>query len=339
MTRRAFGILTAALALAVCAGCGSTAHTTTPAVRSVTPTPAASPTDPLFLADFDDGTGVVRAGRDAPVWRDPGAVGALDGSAVFSIRAGRGVSHLVRLDPNEGTATSAGWPVPAGLSISAVAPAGRWIAITDRTRGYGAQGRTSTDLAIFDSATGTTSHLLSLPGDLQPEAFSTDGTLVFVLRYFPGHYRVETIEIANGTVVDTIDRDKVPVEDMHGHAVHGVMSADRTLLATLYRDPTDGAEPAFVHVLDLAHGWSYCADLPAPFGTGAPGTDAVQLLADDVLEVAATQANRVADLHIEAVRTPLLHVPISYRNGTIPAPPSSITSIPGFDHIIAPIAG
>jgi len=58
---------------------------------------------------------------------------------------------------------------------------------------------------------------------------------------------------------------------MHGHPVHGVLSADHTLLATLYRDPSDDDEPAFVHVLDLSHGWSFCADLPAPFGTGPAG--------------------------------------------------------------------
>ena len=126
-------------------------------------------------------------------------------------------------------------------------------------------------VVVFDTSTGTDAAPLTLTGDVQPEAFSIDGSLVFALNYVGDHYRVQTIELATGERYDTNDRDKVPPEDMHGQAVHGVMSKDRTLLATLYRNPGDADEPAFVHVLDLQHGWSYCADLPAPFGTGPPG--------------------------------------------------------------------
>lgn len=125
---------------------------------------------------------------------------------------------------------------------------------------------------------------------------------------------------------------------MHGHAIHGVLSADHTLLATLYRDPTDDAEPAFVHVLDLQNGWSYCADLPEPFGTGAPGSDAIQLLRNDVVEVAATEASRIADVRIDAVHTPLSPVTVTYRTGTIAPPPASLTAISGFDHVIASLS-
>ncbi len=111
-------------------------------------------------------------------------------------------------------------------------------------------------------------------GDLRPEAFSVDGQLVFALDYRGDHYRVQTIDLATGDRYDTSDRDKtLPPEDMNGAAVRGVLSADRTLLATLYRNPGDADEPAFVHVLDLQNGWSYCADLPPPFGTGAVGSD------------------------------------------------------------------
>ena len=116
---------------------------------------------------------------------------------------------------------------------------------------------------MFDPGTGTETHRLVLSGNLRPEAFSVDGTLIFALDYRGDHYRVQTINLASGERYDTSDRDKVvQPEDMHGSSVRGVMSADRTLLATLYRDPGNAKEPAFVHVLDLEHGWSYCADLP-----------------------------------------------------------------------------
>ena len=41
---------------------------------------------------------------------------------------------------------------------------------------------------------------------------------------------------------------------MTGHRVRGVLSEDRQLLATLYQDPGNAEEPAFVHVLGLRYG-------------------------------------------------------------------------------------
>jgi hypothetical protein len=125
---------------------------------------------------------------------------------------------------------------------------------------------------------------------------------------------------------------------MHGESVHGVMSADRTLLATLYRNPADDDEPAFVHVLDLEDGWSYCADLPAPFGTGPVGSDAIALTPTGTIVVAATTFDRLAEIHIDAVRTPGdSPVPLQIRRGTIAPPAATLRSIPGFEYVIAPL--
>ena len=334
MTRRVLVTITASLLVAIAGGCGSSGHTATSEVKVVSP-PVARGT--LQLAAFADGVGAVATGRTEPVWHEPGAVAALDGSVVFSIRSDPGSApRLVRLDPRTGGETAA-WAVPTGLAIAAVAPGGTWIALTNRRPGYGAQGLTNTTLAIFDTSAGSVSHLLNLPGDVQPEAFSTDGTLVFALHYFPDHYRVQTIAVDGTLVSDTFGRDKTPAEDMHGHPIHGVLSTDHTLLATLYRDPTSDDEPAFVHVLDLKNGWSFCADLPAPFGAGAPGTDAIQLTPNDVVEVAATQAHRLADIQIDAVHTPMTPVPVTYRAGTIAPPPAEFTALPGFEYVIGAV--
>jgi hypothetical protein len=124
---------------------------------------------------------------------------------------------------------------------------------------------------------------------------------------------------------------------MHGHPIHGVLSADHTMLATLYRDPTSDDQPAFVHVLDLRGGWSFCTDLPAPFGTGAPGTDAIQMTPNDVVEVAATEAHRLADIQIDAVHTQMTPVPVTYRDGTIAPPPAAFTALPGFEYVIGAV--
>jgi hypothetical protein len=244
-----------------------------------------------------------------------GAVAALDGSAAFSIRDG----HLVRIDPNT-NAEMASWPLPRGaVSINAVAPGGRWVALTDYPSGYDpAQQRASTELVVFDPAAGTEAHRIALEGDVRPEAFSVDGKLVFALDYRGDHYRVQTIILATGERADTSNRDKtLQREDMTGTSVRGVLNADYTLLATLYRNPGNADEPAFVHILDLVHAWAYCADLPQPFGTGPPGSDRIELTLHDTVIVTATQASRVAEIHIDEVHQPITKpVTVDYRDLT-----------------------
>ncbi|MDP9334358.1 MAG: hypothetical protein M3Q30_13800 [Actinomycetota bacterium] len=335
MAVRAIVIGAAVVVLTFTGGCGSGERNATPVVKVAN---AAPTTAPLMLAQFDKGVGAVSTESSAPTWFEPGAVAALDGSAIFSIRHDdtAGSDRLARIDPRRG-GVSATWPLRSGLSIDAVAPAGQWVALTDRRPGYGSQGRASTEVVVFDPRAGAEVHRRALTGDVQPEAFSVDGARMFALDYRGDHYRVQTIELRTGLRYDTSDRNKVvAAEDMRGRAVHGVMSADRTLLATLYRNPGDADEPAFVHVLDLENGWSYCADLPAPFGTGPPGTDAIELTPGDTVIVAATPAQRLAEIHIVAVHTPgTSPVPVTFRAGTIPPPSSAFASMPGFGYVIA----
>jgi hypothetical protein len=333
MTPRALAIGTAVLGLTIASGCGSGSGATS-AVKIANPVHL---TTPAVLAEFDNGIGAVSAESPLPLWQEPDAVAALDGSAVFSIRHDEGGERLVGIDRRSGVATSS-WPLRrSGLSISAVAPAGRWVALTDRRHGYGSQGRAVTEVVVFDPRAGREVHQMVLTGDVQPEAFSVDGTLLFALDYRGDHYRVQTIELRTGDRYDTSDRDKtVAAEDMHGQSVRGVMSADRTLLATLYRNPGNVHEPAFVHVLDLQHGWSYCADLPQPFGTGPSGTDAIELTPAHTVVVAATKSGRLAEIHIDAVHTPGdTPVPVAFRNGTITPAGTTFLSMPGFDYVIA----
>ena len=330
MTPRLILIGTVA-ALALGGACSSGGKGATHLVQVADPTPAG----PLLLAEFEAGVGAVSETASAPAWMEPGAVAALDASAVYSIRA----DELVRLDPRSGAAQSS-WPrPPGGLSISAVAPGGRWVALTNRARGYGNQGRASTEVVVFDAKAGAEVHRMPLTGDVQPEAFSVDGRFVFALDYRVDYYRVQTIDVANGMRYDTSDRDKtIPPEDMHGTSVHGVMSADGTLLATLYRNPGNVAEPAFVHVLDLEHEYSYCADLPSPFGTGPLGSDTIELTRAGTVVVAATRFDRLAEIHIDDVRTPPdTPVRLAVRNGTVAPPAAALQSMPGFEYVIAPL--
>ena len=325
-----------ALGLTIAAGCGSQPRVSAP------PTSAPAPVGPLVLAKFDRGVGAVHAGSTDPVWTDPEAVAALDGSAVFSVRrlntdpsvpdaAGE---HLVRLDPDTGEIT-ASWPLKAATpTVGAVAPGGRWVALTDTGAPSDAP---TTALIVFDTVTGIQTHTLELAGDLRPEAFSVDGRFVFALAYSGDHYRVHTIDLASGQQADTIGRDKtVEREDMHGTSVRGVLNADHTLLATLYRNPGNADEPAFVHILDLEHGWAYCADLTPPFGTGPAGSDHIDLTPAGTVIVSTTQSDRLAEIHIaevhEAGDKP---VTVEYRAATAAVTEPAPVPVPGFENVIA----
>jgi hypothetical protein len=329
------------LTLVIAGGCSSN---TKDGARTVKVADDTAPTGPVQLAAFETGVGGVAASAPDPLWMEPDAVASIDGTSVFVVRRDTpgGPDWLVRLDPETGKDMNS-WTLPtSGLSVAAVAPKARWIALTDRKPGYGNQHRVSTKLVVFDTLAGTELHNLTLTGDVQPEAFSIDGTFVFALNYVGDHYRVQTIALQTGERDDTSDRDKLPPENMKGQAVHGVMSKDRTLLATLYRNPGDGAEPAFVHVLDLQHGWSYCADLPSPFGTGAPGTDIIELTRGDTVVVAATEARRIAEIDINEVHQPAVAsgkgpVNVTFRDGSIPVPDEQFRSISGFEYVIAEI--
>jgi hypothetical protein len=279
MTRTARPIVAAAAVLGLAGvGCGSTPSP--PATVSITQPPTSA--------------------TPVPATDKTNRVAALDDSAVFSIRG----DELVRLDPQTYAVLSA-WPREKGMvSISAVSPGGRWVALTDHTGPYSEEQR-QTQLTVFDAEAGAATSHLALAGDVRPEAFSVNGRLVFALDDRGDHYRVQTIDLATGERYDTSDRDKTPeIEEMRGVTVRGVYNTARTVLATLYRNPGDEEEPAFVHILDLVHGWAYCADLPPPFGTGAPGSDEIELTAADTALVTATEAARVAEIDINEVLVP-----------------------------------
>jgi hypothetical protein len=131
---------------------------------------------------------------------------------------------------------------------------------------------------------------LDLPGNLEPEAFSADGRLLFVLDYLPpaapDRYRVRMVNLTTGMPEPLATRAKSVVppgaeEEMRGEGRQAVYDPVRQLLFTLYthqpdhlhtRDLLAGARPgaahvhAFVHTLSLREHWAYCIDLPAPFG-------------------------------------------------------------------------
>ncbi|GAA4929716.1 hypothetical protein HD597_004287 [Nonomuraea thailandensis] len=132
---------------------------------------------------------------------------------------------------------------------------------------------------------------LRLDGNIEPEAFSPDGTTMYVLDLLPPNapdrYRVRAYDLARRRMgpLQTRDKRAVPAgqeEEMRGRGRQAVLDPGQDVLYTLYthqdshlhtrdlaagEDLSPGAH-AFVHVLHLGRRWAYCLDLPAPFGLG-----------------------------------------------------------------------
>jgi hypothetical protein len=162
----------------------------------------------------------------------------------------------------------------------------------------------------------------TVPGCVEPEAFSADGRQLFVLDYLPptapDRYRVRVMDIATGTIGPLSTRLKqfVPSgaeEEMRGEGRQAVFDGYRNQLFTLYTHQPDhehtrtllagGARPgqplvhAFVHTLSVRDGWAYCIDLPEPFGLGpASAHSIVRSASGTLLYVVDASGGAVAEL-------------------------------------------
>jgi hypothetical protein len=290
----------------------SSATPTSPSTSDTSNPPIATPSsssialrDPVLVAPGPGPLAIVRAGNDLvgvqpgnPVlWKVPGAVSSLDGSAVAWVSVGHGRTTVV-VNDTRSAATTGTWTIEGELSASVVAPKGRFVALVSHLSG-------ETRLVVVHAASNTITDR-TLRGHVRPEAFSIDGATLFALDDRPAakptYYRVQAINVATGDRYDTNDRDKAEQpEDMTGSSVRAVVTPDGKVLSTLYRNP--GKTPAaFVHVLNLEMGYTYCADLPLPFGTGAVGTDSIALSPDGAT-LMVSSAGRFATVDLEPLRT------------------------------------
>lgn len=191
------------------------------------------------------------------------------------------------------------------LSTRVVAPSGTWVALTKHeadAKGspattYRPAGRRETAIVV---AGGGREQRIGLPGCVEPEAFSGDGSRLYVLDYLPplapDRYRVRALDLGTGGYGPLYTRDKrlIPAgaeEEMRGVGRQAVYAPGRKLLFTLYTHQPDHAHTrdllaarsgrpdvhAFVHTLSVDGSFAYCVDLPAPFGTGPAAGHAIAL--------------------------------------------------------------
>lgn len=269
--------LVVALALA---GCALAPPKGTPAARG----------DLLFLGagaairGYDSATGAWRFEADS-------AQPVPDWSTL--VTAGSGAAG--KLAVLDGATGAVKWSQPLGesLVVRAVSSDGRRAALmpADSTGSspYEPVGRERTTIVVADLGSGAPPRRLELAGNYEPEAFSVRGEALFVLEWLPAarpdRYRVRQLNVATGAITPVFTRQKaVNNEEMRGHGRQQLLAPDRQVLYTLYTTEPDHTHArdmlrrasgqstpmvhAFVHTLGLDGGWTFCIDLPLPFGLG-----------------------------------------------------------------------
>ncbi len=250
----------------------------------------------------------------APASRDEQVIGAPaslvtspDGSTVVGVVAATGTTEVLAgatPDSLEVVALVEGdWDVRTvsfdGSSVALGVPLG-----ADETI-YEPGGRSDTAVVVVNLKTGEIRHLTQ-SGNLEPEAFSTDGRGLYVIDHRPAdrpeYYRVAYIDLATGERADVYGPDKKPLdEDMQGTGRDQVYHPSGEFLYTVYTRQNvseHGDHPhlaGFVHVLSLANQFAICVDLPTGFGQGANAAISVNPDGTEIYVVDPT-ANRVAVL-------------------------------------------
>ena len=258
----------------VAAGCGDRA------------TPWRGDAGLLFLGD-SAGLRAVRADSGETAFSAAGGVASFDWSHLYSARQTSDGTTLARLDPTSGAVLSESH-LERGLTVRAVSHNGGIVALgPPRAAGpvYHPMPRSQTVLVVV--ANGGQPRRYVAQGNLEPEAFSVDGTSLFVLDFTPPtapvRYQVRQLDLDTGTVVDVNSPDKDLQRAMGATARTQALSPDGMRLYTLYTlldERTSRERPAFVHVLDLGGKWAHCVHLPRPFGNTPDGPAAIAVSRD-----------------------------------------------------------
>jgi hypothetical protein len=242
---------------------------------------------------LDSATGSVRfSGSGTPAFAD--------WSRIFTATTTAGTTVLKEYQTTTGETLST-IRIQGELAIRVVSEHGGKVALMaplppDASRRT-PQPRAFTDIVVTDAIGLQHPTRFHLKGNFEPEAFSTDGRSLFMIRYFPPTnpvaYQVASLDLAEGSVYPVLGRRKEPVETMRGSRLEQVSSPDGTRLYTLYTSQPPayaeghdasqaraGRPVAFIHTLALDGGWAVCVGLPKPFWGGDPASEAMAISPD-----------------------------------------------------------
>jgi hypothetical protein len=223
-----------------------------------------------------------------------GAPAFADWSEVVTVtRAGS--TTILHAQPVATSESASGEPISGNLTIRVVSGDGRQVALmpppTSGTSPWTPEPRALTTIVVADPTGEREPIRFRLKGNFDPEAFSTDGRSLFLLRYVPPTaptaYRVARLDLRTGRVHAVPTSDKSLVETMSGTRLMQIASPDGTGLYTLYTSESaagyhaagdaSGSAVAFVHTLSLDEGWAHCVGLPRELWGGNPQDEALAI--------------------------------------------------------------
>lgn len=186
--------------------------------------------------------------------------------------------------------------IPGALSVRVASQDGSRVALM-RPLPAGATPwdpvpKASTMIVVADPNGSEEPARFQLKGNFEPEAFSSDGTALYMISYVPPRapvaYRVTQLDLATGKV-SPVTAGKGVAETMSGTRLEQFAPPDGTFLFTLYTTQPagyaevragEGRPVAFVHTLNLDEGWAHCIGLPKELWGGDPADEAMAVSPD-----------------------------------------------------------
>jgi hypothetical protein len=225
---------------------------------------------PLLYLSWDSGVTAVDASTGQQAFTTPSGVPSGDWSRLVSTTRAGNVTNVRTVDATTGAAVGM-INVPGQVATRVVSYGGDLAALSQHPRAVNGRqpGRSKTELVVA-STNRNSQRRYELDGNIEPEAFSSDGNSMFVIQYFPplqpNRYQVRQLDLGTGALSNVPSHAGADQGQMPGIARRQVMSPDGTRLYTLYTSEGDGTRYSFVHVLDLDEKWAHCVDLPFSFG-------------------------------------------------------------------------
>ena len=261
-------------------------------------------TDVLFLQSAG-GVTVVETGENSPTFDGADAVPSGNWSTVVRGDISGSSTRVVATDPSTGIDLWAD-VIEGRLRPQIVSGDGTLVALSPKGERFHAYGRSKTTLVIAGQDL-PEAKTITLDGNFEPEAFSTDGGDLFVVNYqparAPSRYQVRMLDLSTGKVHGVYTPHDELQTSMGGTARIQAASPDGSRLYTLY---TVGSrrlgQHAFIHVLDLDHEWAHCIDLPDDFALVAESATALTVSPDGKRLIAVNSATgAIAEIDTEAL--------------------------------------